>query len=333
MSSKLVHLCPHLQLEPYNNCVRDARNEALQHSEYNVLGAYGLRGNRDSQREAEREAESEAEDETDTGEESDSEMQVEKAATRTLGKREEVEKKEAEKGAKKGAKNIIEKKAERGAETDSEVETQESSEDELEDEGEGEGEGEGESSDDELTATIAADVKTLQRVCRTNHRARLRKLVTRNLAMCTRITSVTEARAQTLVAALPFKSVTMAPEPDAAAPEITPNKDLLAKSTQNSRYEQEKEDPHRSIPLIETDNPRKLPSVGTYITLRDNVSMEDDAALRFLPYFGDNDKTVFDLSVYDSESEEGEVQVATLTPYTSQDSGVTMNTSRNHFIS
>jgi hypothetical protein len=242
-------------------------------------------------------------------------MQVEKAATRTLGKREEIEKKNgAGKGAKKKTKNITEKEAERGAEMQSDIETEESSEDVLEDEDEGEGEGE--SSDDELTATIAADVKTLQRVCRTNHRARLRKLVTRNLAMCTHITSVTAARAQTLVAALPFKAVTMAPEPDASVENEYGQvpKDLLAKSTQNSRYEQEKEDPHRIISLIETDNPRKLPSVGTYITLRDNVSMEDDAALRFLPYFGDNDKTVFDLSVYDSESEEGEVQVATALP-------------------
>jgi hypothetical protein len=49
-----------------------------------------------------------------------------------------------------------------------------------------------------------------------------------------------------------------------------------------------------------------VPTATTYVTVRQNVAKEDDKRLRFVPYFGENDKSNFDISHYSEEEEEEE---------------------------
>lgn len=49
-----------------------------------------------------------------------------------------------------------------------------------------------------------------------------------------------------------------------------------------------------------------VPSATTYVTVRTNVAKEDDKRLRFVPYFGENDKSNFDISHYSEDEEEEE---------------------------
>lgn len=153
------------------------------------------------------------------------------------------------------------------------------------DEGDDEGDDDedSQSSDDELTTVMETSIKKIQSRFKKHYTADLSQCMKENFCCAVQQAQSVMAEQTKSFAKLPFKEVGSS-KPEGAS-----------ESTK--------------VPVTSMGKAASLPVSINYVNIRRNAMIEDEKALRFLPYFGENDNIKLDFNAYSSD-EESDIEAA-----------------------